>query len=418
MNAILIETVYNVHAKNKLFTGFLVLWAVCLQPTVLTAQLIKNWELAGYSSVESRWFIDGPLDSRQESGLGISLSIELELYRAWNQGDFSFTFKPFIRLDSEDTERTHFDIRELYVQKISDNWELKAGVGKVFWGVIESQHLVDMINQTDLIENLDREEKLGQPMVNVTWISKVGDFDFFLLPYFRERTFPGIDGRLRNQAYVYTDRPLYESDAEAWHPDLALRWSHVLGDFDLGLYYFYGTSHDPLFQLESIAAEETVLRPVYNLMQQSGLDAQLTHGGWLLKFEGLARSGKGQHYQAFASGFEYTFYGLLDTSIDVGLLSEYHYDSRGDDATTLFNQDIFAGMRITLNDTMDTAFLGGVFYDHDNGSTAYRVEFERRLGDRYKLLIEGQKFSEAARSDLAYNFRHDSFLQIEFRRYF
>ncbi len=406
------------HAKEKLFTGLLVLWAVSIHPVVLIAQLLKNWEFAGYSSVESRWFTDGPLDSRQESGLGISLSIEPEFYRVWNDSDLSLTFKPFFRLDSEDSERTHFDIRELYVHKISDDWELKAGVNKVFWGVIESQHLVDIINQTDLIENLDREDKLGQPMVNFTWISKIGNFDFFFLPYFRERTFPGIDGRLRSQPYVDTDRPLYESDAKEWHPDLALRWSQVIGDFDLGLYYFYGTSRDPLFQPDLNAAGETVLRPVYNLMQQVGLDAQWTHGGWLLKFEGLVRSGKGQHHQAFAAGFEYTFYGLFGTSIDAGLLSEYHYDSRGDVATTIFNQDIFAGTRITMNDNKDTAFLGGAFYDHDNGTTAYRVEIERRLGDRYKLLIEGQKFSDTARNDLSYNFRQDSYLQIELRRYF
>ena len=406
------------HARRKQFTAILLLWLVSHQPAVLIAQLLEDWEFTGYTSIESRWFTDGPLDSRQESGLGISLSIEPEFYRAWNEGDLSMTFKPFIRLDSEDTERTHFDIRELYVNKISDNWELKVGVDKVFWGVVESQHLVDIINQTDLIENLDREEKLGQPMINFTWISKIGNFDLFFLPYFRERTFPGIDGRLRSQPHVDTDRPIYESDAEQWHPDYTMRWSHVIGEFDLGLYYFYGTSRDPLFQPDTNSAGETVLRPVYNLMHQVGSDIQWTHEGWLLKFEGLIRSGRDQHYQAFAAGFEYTFYGLFGSSIDAGVLSEYHYDSRGDDATSIFNQDIFTGTRITLNDNWDTAILGGAFYDHDNGTTAFRVEFERRLGDRYKLLIKGQKFSDTARNDLSYNFRQDSYLQIELRRYF
>ena len=36
--------------------------------------------------------------------------------------------------------------------------KLKCICGKVFWGVNESNHLVDIINQTDLVENSDTEE--------------------------------------------------------------------------------------------------------------------------------------------------------------------------------------------------------------------------------------------------------------------
>ncbi|MDD7885073.1 hypothetical protein [Flavivirga sp. 57AJ16] len=33
----------------------------------------------------------------------------------------------------------------------------------------ESNHLVDIINQTDAVETFDGEEKLGQPMVQLSW---------------------------------------------------------------------------------------------------------------------------------------------------------------------------------------------------------------------------------------------------------
>ncbi len=101
--------------------------------------------------------------------------------------------------------------RELSWQLVSRSWELRIGVRKVFWGVAESQQLVDIINQTDLVENVDGEDKLGQPMVNIALIRSWGTVDFFLLPWFRERTFPGQVGRLRFAQPVDTDNPAYES---------------------------------------------------------------------------------------------------------------------------------------------------------------------------------------------------------------
>ena len=44
---------------------------------------------------------------------------------------------------------------------------LLVGAAKVFWGTAESRHLVDIINQTDAVEDIDEEDKLGQPMVKV-----------------------------------------------------------------------------------------------------------------------------------------------------------------------------------------------------------------------------------------------------------
>lgn len=396
----------------------IILMAVGCAPGVTLGQRGESWEVSGYVGAETRWFYEGPGDPFQQGGAGFSLTLEPEIYRGWETSDTSITFKPFLRLDTEDSDRTHFDIRELYWRKIEDNWDLKVGFAKVFWGVTESRHLVDVINQTDQIENIDTEDKLGQPMVNFTWINNWGTLDFFLLPYFRERTFPGREGRLRSLPYVDTDRPIYESGAERWHPDMAVRYSRIFGNLDLGLYYFYGTSRDPLFEPDTESGNAIVLRPVYNLIQQGGLDLQYTQGGWLLKFESITRSGRGQHFQALTGGFEYTLYGLFGTNLDMGILSEYHYDSRGETATDPFNNDIFAGTRITLNDEQDTAFIGGVIYDHDNGTTSYRFEFERRLGDSYKLFIEAQQFARIDRKDLLFSLHRDSFLQVELRKYF
>ena len=90
----------------------------------------------------------------------------------------------------------------------NDEWELRLGVDRVFWGVAESRHLVDIVNQTDLIEHPDEEDKLGQPMAHLTWSGDWGVAEVFGLPYHRARTFSGPKGRLRFPLVADDENPL------------------------------------------------------------------------------------------------------------------------------------------------------------------------------------------------------------------
>ena len=173
-----------------------------------------------------------------------SVSAQLEYYRAWNEDRSSLTFTPFVRVDGEDDERTHFDVRELFWSRVGPDWDLHLGAKQVFWGVTEFKHLVDVINQTDLVENIDGEDKLGQPMAHLSVVRDWGILDFYLLTGFRERTFPGSDGRLRPPLPV-DDDARYESGAGRWRVDGAVRWQRQLGRLTLGIHHFSGTSRAP-----------------------------------------------------------------------------------------------------------------------------------------------------------------------------
>ena len=152
-------------------------------------------DFSGSIALESRFFSQSPLDSGQRGDVSVSIAFQPEYYLEWDGRDQSFTFVPFVRWDQHDNERTHWDIRELFWLRAWEDWELSAGIRKVFWGVTESQHLVDIINQTDLVENLDGEDKLGQPMIKASWIQDWGTVEAYWMPFFRERTFPGSTRR-------------------------------------------------------------------------------------------------------------------------------------------------------------------------------------------------------------------------------
>ncbi len=379
-------------------------------------------EWSGYFGAETRFFPQDALDPTQDHIFDLSFTAHPEFYHEWDEGRQSFLFVPFLRLDQQDSQRTHFDIRELTWLMASRDWEVRIGFRQVFWGVAESNHLVDIINQTDLVENIDTEDKLGQPMINVAWIQDWGTVDIFILPGFRERTFPGREGRLRTQPRVDTDHPVYESAAEDAHVDFALRWSHVVGDFDIGLSHFHGTSREPRFTV-GLNGTEPVLIPHYDIIDQTGLDLQATKGNWLWKLETIYRTGQSgpsgdDDFFALTGGFEYTFVGVFESSVDLGLVAEYLYDDRDTEALTPFEDDIMVGLRVAFNDVQSSELLAGVVIDRDNSTRFFNIEASRRIGDNWKLELEARIFSNVDENDLQFVFRKEDYLQLSLARYF
>ena len=264
---------------------------------------LAELEFSGYASVESRWFPHSAQFPDQFNGAQNSFILEPEWI--YERGDHQFSFIPFARIDSRDRDRTHADIREAYWLYIQDDWELLIGVNREFWGVTESRHLVNVLNQIDQVENIDEEDYLGQAMINLSIQKDYGRFSLYALPLFRERTFAGEDGRLRAPLVVDEDEAEYESSAEEWHTDFAARYSHYIGDWDIGLSYFYGTGREPTLIVNT---EGTRLVPHYDIINQAGVDIQYTREEWLWKFEGIVREGQGDTFAATVFGFEYTFF--------------------------------------------------------------------------------------------------------------
>ncbi len=375
------------------------------------------WELSGNLAVEGRAFFQTPLDPRQYDN-DYSVSLEPEFAHEWDEGRQTLVFRPFGRLDARDDERSHWDIRELQWIYAGDGWETRLGIGKVYWGVTEAMHLVDIINQTDLVENIDGEQKLGQPMAKLSLEKDWGTLDFFLLPYFRERTYPGVEGRPRTQPRIDPDLASYESSREEKHLDFAARWSHYIGEWDMGLSYFRGTGRDPLFSPVLLPTGEVVLAPYYELIDQVSLDLQATLGEWLWKLEVMYRDSDSDRFTAATGGFEYTRVGIFDTDADLGFVGEFMLDERGEEATTPFNNDLFAGLRWTANDAQSLEILFGAIVDWKNGSTLLNLEASRRFGQDWLLTVQARGWVNADPRDLQYGFRQDDYLQVELARYF
>lgn len=373
-------------------------------------------QYGGSVAIEQRLFLEDSLYFEQaNSQASLVFAPEFET----SVGDGFVTFKPFARLDQRDSERTHVDVRELMFAYFFDDWEVRAGIGSVFWGQTESLHLVDVINQTDFVESIDNEDKLGQPMLDVRYLLDTGAISFYVLPYFRERTFSGIDGRLRGLLPIDTDNPIYESEDEETNVDFAVRWQQSIGDLEIGIAYFDGTSRLPQIQVSIDEVGVPSLLPQYNQLQQTSFDALYVYGSLLLKLEAISGKMLDEDFSAYVAGLEYTLVNFYETGFDLGWLLEHQYDEREGQAFIWGQNDLMVGARLQLNDFAGSELLLGFVRDLDHSSTySATIEGSTRLNQNWRLAVNGYFFSSNTETDPSFAIRRDDHITLRLEYFF
>ncbi len=390
-----------------------------------------EWDVSSTVSLEARAFLNDPAQPNKIEGVQPSMAIEADLRWMSENGQHEFVAVPFYRKDGEDNKRSHADLREGFYRYTSDqDWSLLVGASKVFWGTTESRHLVDVINQTHGVEDIDREDKLGQPMVQLSFLKDWGQVDLYVLPYFREQTFPGVTGRLSGPLTVDDENILFERGRKRDGMDYAGRYSHYFGNWDVGLSAFHGTSREARLVAPFIITPTTELRQNYVKMSQVGVDLQYTKEAWLWKFEAIARDTEDDQFAAAVAGVERTIYQAFDKPWDIGLLAEYLYDGRDENILLLpqgitsvtpitpFENDLFIGTRWAFNDMQDSSILAGAIIDTEDQSTAMTIEAERRLGSDWKAELEGRLFFNVDAANDFSLIEKDEFINFKLSRYF
>lgn len=371
----------------------------------------------GYVEAEIRPYLQRSTDGDRPRVTG---SIASELTAEWSAAkghDFKVT--GFGRVDAVDSQRTHAEIREAKYTGKFGAAQVTLGFDTVFWGTTESFHLVDIINQIDGVEDIDDEDKRGELMAAGSYITPVGTFSAYALPLARQRTFPGVDGRPNGPLVVDTDQVQYDGDDDPWNFSWAARYSGSFEFLDIGLSYFDGIARDPRFVagLDDDDAARAVLIPNYDRIQQAGVDTQVTLGPLLLKGEAIHQWNDFDDFSAFIAGFEYTAFGMMGKA-DVGFLAEFLYDDRGETAPVPFEEDVFVGARIGLNDTANTQILAGAIIDLDGDGSFINVEASTRLGDKWRVSLDARILTQSNQPSAFRAFQDDDFVQLRIQRYF
>lgn len=401
--------------KKKTFHYLALTPLACLASSMALASSL-NMELGA----DVQYFPNDPDTATQgDYSSDTTVTIGLEYDNEFYEGSVKVMVDANAQYNQRDDRRSRGDFNELAIGYFNDHMDITAGMLTEFWGVTESRHLVDILNQTNVAENIDEEVKLGQPMIKTQFHQEWGNVQLYWLPLFRERIYPGDEARLAPGDVINYQDALYESSDEDQHQDFALRYTHTLDAWDIGVAHFKGTSREPLFILDVNQLPTIAFTPYYEQIDQSSIDVQMTSDSLLLKLEAISRTSDLQKtYQAAVTGFEYTQVGIFDSAMDLGYIAEYLYDERDEQATTPFADDVFAGLRLVTNSIAQTTFLLGAYVDTNNQSTAWRFEMDTRLQDGLTLSIEGQIFTNQPQDDLLYGFRNDDYLRVGLQWFF
>ncbi len=387
----------------------------------------QGLELAGSVSIESRLYHDKALLPGQSSvknqpslpGRAThypSAALEPKCSFKWESTGADFELQPYLRFDRYDSNRTMLDLRSAKAGLAMGSWYLKAGVDVTFWGVLEFQNLVDILNQTDLPYDFLSKRKLGQPMINISLITDWGNLDAYVLEYFRPKTFPGPAGRSR-PPFPVSHSPVYESQLGERQPDFAFRFSRTLGAFEIAASHFFGTSRDPEITAVPDPASGVLLSTRYPLLNQSGLEVQWTLDNLILKTEDVLRLKRDFTWQSAATGLgmEYNVGALLGRTWDFSVLGEYLYDRRNEFLLTPFTRDVFVGLRVGCNDSRSTEVTLGLDWDHRRGRLEILMgELGTRLTDRLKIWISGRYLTKLEKASPFYPLRNDGYTKLQF----
>ena len=365
----------------------------------------------GYIQPEFSYFIDGKGKHNQSEDK--SSVFGQGTFITYLQEDSSkITIRAIGRYDDKDNNRTYFDLQKFKYEYFLDDATLSIGNDIIFWGVNESFHVVDIINQSNIAENLAGTKKLGQPMLALSLYEEIGDVSIYVMPYFRERIFPGNNGRPRYAAEIEKDTVSYESSKEEKKIDIAIRFSKVVDDFDIGIAHFRGNARDP----ELIVNQSTLkLDQYYPILSQTSIDIQATKESWLYKLEALSGKIESENHIKTAGGVEYTFYGINDTPQDLGIVAEYLFDDR---SSNPFNNETALAIRWNKNDINATTLLAGAYLDLRGDSNRFFCEYERRLSDDLKIFLDASLNGHINSKDFTYAFSEDSSLTIKIAKYF
>ncbi len=399
---------------------YLFLFFCCYILDGIAYSFYENMDFKGEISLSGRYFPSAPEYSGQKHN-NLSMALKAEIFKDLDEQS-SLIFTPFIRLDSADPNRSKGDIREFLYTKYGDDWEASIGIGQVFWGITESRNLVDIINQFDEVEDPTHKTKLGQPLGNITLIRDESYFEFYLLPYFRERPTPGKKGRLRTDPHFLKSDAKFEGGSQ-WTPEVAFRWLNTYDDIDVSSHLFFGYAKQPSIDIRIIDGV-TNYGAAYQRIRQLGGTIQKTAGSTLYKLELIGRDGQRDSktrrtdFLASVIGLEHTMYRVLSDNGDLGLILEYNFDSRRDRSSELLQDDLFIATRFSLNDNLNTELLLSSIFDLDGDGQTYQIDFGKRINDSLTYNIKGAVYQNGRPGSTLYILRQDSWLELEIKYYF
>lgn len=231
--------------------------------------------------------------------------------------------------DFDEDNRRYFKINELYYKIQNENYDLIIGKDIKYWGALELNNLSDVYNKKNIKNDpFDKAKKLGTKAISFTYYAENED-------------------------------------------ELSLIVSHdeVVSN-EISTFIKYSGSRDDVSQRD--------FTYILNSKDKKFITFHtLIHKDTIYKFEYLY-SNKNKTYQT-GIGFEHTLYSLIEKK-DLGIMLEYY---KSNNANIRYKRDIFAGTRLTFNDTSSSDIAAGIIKNNIKNEWSYSLEYNTRINNLF-----------------------------------
>ena len=367
---------------------------LCL--ALLCLHLFAQVETEGYIGLDAQSY------SSKDSKHSNTITLEQLLKVKYAKDDFSSLIELYAQEDysdiseQEDNKRSFIRVNEAYIEYEFEEDKILLGKNIRFWGALEAENIVDTFNIRDL---------RNDPLTT----DKIGAYNFEYSHYFEESEFSFItkfyeqSNEMADSSYMYsalssntTFNDNLQSEKSKYRPTVYLTYSGSLyGEHSLDYAFVYQNGYDS--QRYITMTGNTFNQHAYLVNKFMTYNTMVVNST-LLKLEAIyANVIKDElisDYIHVALGVEHTL-DQLDNGSEIGVIAEYYYyDTLEDnklndlDLSQSFQNDLFVGLRYSLNDESDTSAVGGVIFDTQYDEQSYYVEYESRFNDMFKVSID------------------------------
>jgi len=341
-----------------------------------------------------------------------SLATALD-YNGQINRDIDITMSIFGRYHPEADKAWRGDVRELKLSYYASPLEISGGMLMERWGVLEAFSPVDILNPRDRVEDFQGDIKLGVPGGKLSWLLDSGRVDVWLLPYSREERLAEGKDRFRTSAFVPSDAAFENGQNEL---SSAVRLSQMLESVEFAVSYYNGHARSPYFtpNLDGVGNVIT-LQPNYAQIKQAGFELLWIRGQMLVKLESIYRSTGGDDFAGLGIGLEREFPRIGSAKSSLTLYGEYYYDGRDLDRVsplTPFQNDLFLGLRLALNNLSSTEYELRFTRDLDYDSTFWDLRAKTRIDQQWFIEASLYKFVHVDDDPALMSFTSDSRLAI------
>ena len=261
--------------------------AICI---VLPASAaIADVTSRGGVSLESRAFAPDDDDSTEDVGMAVSSQLEV----GFRSKPLSVVARGFARLDALDEDRNIVNLQEGYAALTTDRVTLRLGSQIIDSTATEAFHPVNIVNSRNLDSDIENQEKLGEPMVELRVRVLRGEIAAYFMP---ARIAPNIAPSSSRLSVVpagvelgdvlWLDRNGSPSDRQ-FAPQSAAHISQTIGPADIALHFVdHNDRHEPTFTIDPDTGE---VRPTLHWVTQVGLTYVHVVGPLIFKLEAAHR---------------------------------------------------------------------------------------------------------------------------------